>query len=93
MTRQIELKDALVSWPPSNAAASGESPTVEAGDIITDAHVSSDGHLVLHLKRDVEPFTSSVRVKEGFEGLLARGLQNIIWKTVGEAGSIPVGVA
>ena len=93
MTRQIQLKDALDSWPPSNAAAAGESPTVEPGDIITDARLSSNGHLVLHLKRDVQTFTASAPVLEEFEGLLARELQNIISKTVGEAGSIPLGVA
>jgi hypothetical protein len=93
MTRRIELKDALASWPPFNAAAFGESPTVEPEDIITKARLRSNGHLVLHLKRDVQTFVSSVPVKEGCEDLLARQLQNVISKTVGEAGSIPLGVA
>ncbi len=92
MTRQIELKDAVRFWPPPNAAAVGESPTMELGDIITDAHLSSDGHLVLHLRRDVQTFIASTPVLEESKGLLARELQNIISKTVGEAGSIPLGV-
>ena len=95
MTRQILLKDALGSWPPTGGTAAGDdSPTAELGDIITKARLSSDGHyLFLHLKKDVQEFITSSPVVEKYKGLLARELQNMISKTVGEAGSIPLGVA
>ena len=87
MARQMELKDAVVEWPPRNAAAAGESPMVEAGDIITDANLSS-GHLVVHLKRGVHGFTASTPLK----GIRAKELQKIRSKTVGEAASMAVRV-
>ncbi len=94
MTRQVELKEALVSWPPlwgsGRGVAGNDAPVVELHNIITRTRLSSDGYLVLDLEGGT---TTKVLVKEEYRVLLGRELQNIEGKTVGEAGSTRFDVA
>lgn len=89
MTRQVKLKDALaLEWPPKNAATADEAPIVDLADFITDAHLTSDGYLVLKLKRDALKFTSSVPVPMEFRDSIETAICKIVSKTVSEAGGV-----
>jgi len=88
MIRSIALQNALGEWPPMNAAATGESPTIGPTDIIIAARVSSTGHLVLNLQRNGLRFTSSVPVPSEFISALAALMDDIIGKTIREAGRL-----
>lgn len=86
MGRIVDLASALGEWPPKNAASTEDSPTIEPTDIIADARLSNGEHLVLNLTRGALQFTSSVCVRDEIRVVLAGIVDDIIGRSIQEAG-------
>jgi len=62
---EVTLREVMTNWPPTTGAGLPDAPIAELTDVIKQAFVSREGHLVLSLSRNEESFTAAEQIVDG----------------------------
>lgn len=82
------LKDCVAKWPPRNGAAVEHAPEVDASDVIINARVSNDGHLVLRLESAGQRFTASTKIFGSSGDQLRKVISDLPGKSITQASAL-----
>lgn len=85
---ETTLREVVTNWPPTTGAGLPDARIAKLTDLIKQASVSREGHLVLSLSRNQESFTAAERISDNQVESVRRITPQLREKTIEAAGRL-----